>query len=85
MIVMLTLMLSGIATFGQAQAQLADAEAAMAKRNDCFKCHAVEKPKKDPSYKSVAARMRLKSDGMAITLPAAAWSNWKTAAKRSTR
>lgn len=34
----------------------ADAAKALAKENDCFKCHAVDKTKKGPSYKKVAAK-----------------------------
>lgn len=28
------------------------------KRNDCFKCHAVDKTKKGPSYKKIAAKYK---------------------------
>jgi cytochrome c len=40
----------------------ADEEAARAllKKNDCFKCHAVDKTKKGPSYKKIAAKYREK-------------------------
>lgn len=31
---------------------------ALAKNSDCFKCHAVEKRKKAPSYKDVAAKYK---------------------------
>lgn len=34
---------------------------ALLKRNDCFKCHAVDKTKKGPSYKKVAAKLKTKS------------------------
>ncbi|MCB1955006.1 MAG: c-type cytochrome [Rhodocyclaceae bacterium] len=34
----------------------ADAAKSLAKENDCFKCHAVNKTKKGPSYKKVAAK-----------------------------
>lgn len=40
-----------------------DAAKALAKKNDCFKCHAVEKTKKGPSYKKVAEKYRGKADG----------------------
>lgn len=40
-----------------------DAARSLAKRNDCFKCHAVDKTKKGPSYKSIAAKYKNKSDG----------------------
>ena len=35
-----------------------DAKAAekLAKKNDCFKCHAIDKTKKGPSYKKIAAK-----------------------------
>lgn len=36
----------------------ADAAKALAKRNDCFKCHAVDKTKKGPAYKKVAAKYK---------------------------
>ncbi|BAL26318.1 c-type cytochrome [Azoarcus sp. KH32C] len=36
----------------------ADAAKALAKDNDCFKCHAVDKTKKGPSYKKVAEKYK---------------------------
>jgi cytochrome c len=43
-----------------------DAEAAekLLKRNDCFKCHAIDKDKRAPAYKKVAARLRARSYGV---------------------
>jgi len=41
----------------------ATAARALAKSNDCFKCHAIDKTKKGPSYKSVAAKYKGKADG----------------------
>ena len=43
----------------------ADAHAAqaLAKRNDCFKCHAIDKTKKGPSFKKVAAKYKGKPEG----------------------
>lgn len=35
-----------------------EAAKALAKRNDCFKCHAVDKTKKGPAYKKVAAKYK---------------------------
>lgn len=35
-----------------------DAAKALAKKNDCFKCHAVDKTKKGPSYKKIAAKYK---------------------------
>jgi cytochrome c len=40
----------------------ADAAKSLAKRNDCFKCHAVDKTKKGPSYKSIAIKYKGKAD-----------------------
>lgn len=40
-----------------------DAAKALAKRNDCFKCHAVDKAKKGPSLKKIAAKYAGKADG----------------------
>lgn len=36
----------------------ADAAKALAKSNDCFKCHAIEKTKKGPSYQSIAKKYK---------------------------
>jgi len=35
-----------------------DAAKALAKKNDCFKCHAIDKTKKGPSYKKLAAKYK---------------------------
>ena len=42
-----------------------DAEAAqeLARRNECFKCHAIDKKKKGPAYTRVAAKLKTKPDG----------------------
>jgi cytochrome c len=40
----------------------ADAAKALAKSNDCFKCHAIDKTKKGPSYKKIAEKYRGKPD-----------------------
>ena len=44
----------------------ADAAAAQAllKKNECTKCHAVDKEKKGPSYKKVAAKYKGKADAV---------------------
>ena len=42
----------------------AEAAQALAKKNDCFKCHAIDKTKKGPAYKLVAARLKTKPDGV---------------------
>ncbi len=41
----------------------ADAAVALAKKNNCFKCHAIDKTKKGPSYKKIAAKYKGKADG----------------------
>ena len=41
----------------------ADAALALAKKSDCLKCHAVDKDKKGPSYKKIAAKYKGKPDG----------------------
>jgi cytochrome c len=41
----------------------ADAANALAKSNGCLKCHAVDKTKKGPSYKKIAAKYKGKADG----------------------
>ena len=40
----------------------ADAAKKLAKRNDCFKCHAVDKTKKGPSYMKISAKYKGKAD-----------------------
>jgi cytochrome c len=40
----------------------ADAAKALAKSNDCFKCHALDKPKKGPSYKKIADKYKGKAN-----------------------
>jgi len=35
----------------------------LAKKNDCFKCHAIDKSKKGPSYKKIAAKYKEKKMG----------------------
>ena len=47
----------------QASAFDEDAAKALAKKNDCFKCHAIDKTKKGPSYKKVAAKYHGKPEG----------------------
>lgn len=40
----------------------ADAAQALAKKSDCLKCHAIDKTKKGPSYKKIAAKYKGKAD-----------------------
>jgi cytochrome c len=46
----------------------ADAAQALFKKNDCSKCHSVDKTKKGPSLKSIAAKYKGKADGQAIVI-----------------
>lgn len=51
-------------TLGSAQAAVdVDAATATLKRNECTKCHDVNKTKKGPAYKKVAAKYQGKPDG----------------------
>ena len=40
-----------------------EAAKALAKSNDCLKCHAADKDKKGPSMKKIAAKYKGKADG----------------------
>jgi cytochrome c len=40
----------------------ADAAQALARQNNCFKCHAVDKDKDGPSFKKTATKMKGKAD-----------------------
>ena len=51
----LILSVSGSAAFAAADANAAKA---FAKKNDCFKCHAVDKTKKGPSYQKINAKIK---------------------------
>ena len=41
----------------------ADAAQALAKKNDCAKCHSIDKTKKGPAFKKIAATYKGKADG----------------------
>ena len=61
-----TLVFGGISVLAMTSAHAAvDADAAQAlfKKNDCTKCHAVDKTKKGPSLKKIAAKYKGKADG----------------------
>lgn len=51
-----------------AQAVDADAAKALIKENECSKCHALDKEKKGPSYKKIAAKYKGKPDGEEKTI-----------------
>ena len=64
----ISLLLTGslfFAVAGLSPVHAADEAAAqaLAKKNDCLKCHAVDKTKKGPSYKKIAAKYKGKADG----------------------
>jgi len=48
-----------------AQAADADAALALARQNNCLKCHAIEKDKDGPSYKKVAEKYKGKANAEA--------------------
>lgn len=60
------LLLIALAGATPAKAQQVDAEAAeeLARRNECFKCHAIDKKKKGPAYTRIAAKLKAKPDGV---------------------
>lgn len=41
----------------------AEVAQALAKKNDCFKCHSIDKTKKGPSLKKIAAKYKGKAEG----------------------
>ena len=45
-----------------AQAADADAAQALARQNNCFRCHSVDKAKDGPAWKDVAAKYKGKAD-----------------------
>jgi len=50
---------------GHVQAADADAAQALARRSNCFKCHAIDKPKEAVAWKEVAAKNKGKADAQA--------------------
>jgi len=59
------LLLLALAAAAPAHAEVdTGAAQALAKRNDCFKCHAIDKTKKAPAYRRVAARLKAKPDAV---------------------
>jgi cytochrome c len=48
----------------------ADAAAALFKKNDCSKCHSVDKAKKGPALKKIAANHKGKADAQAAIIKA---------------
>ena len=57
-------LLVALAGLSPAHAAVDEAAAkALAKKNDCFKCHAIDKTKKGPSYQKIAAKYKEKKLG----------------------
>lgn len=56
------LLLLSIPQLPAAQAADAAAAQALARKSDCFKCHAVDKKKDGPAYREVASKYRGKAD-----------------------
>lgn len=63
LLIPLAVALMGLGNSAQAAEVDADAANKLARRNDCFKCHAIDKTKKGPSYKKIAAKYKGKADG----------------------
>lgn len=55
---LLCLMFSVLALSGTVHAADAEAAEALAKRNNCFKCHGRDKPKAGPSLKAIAEKYK---------------------------
>lgn len=49
-------------SFSMASAMDTDAAKSLAKRNNCFKCHAVDKAKDGPAYQTIAGKYRDDAD-----------------------
>jgi cytochrome c len=60
-----TVALSTLAFFPSANALDEEAAKALAKQNNCLKCHAIEKDKDGPAYKAVAAKYKGKANAEA--------------------
>lgn len=65
-VIVLALAAWGLAAAPAVQAVDADAAQALARQNNCFKCHAVDKKKDGPSFKESAAKFKAKPDGAAL-------------------
>lgn len=65
--IVLPLAVAALAGFSTQTMAAVDADAAQAlfKKNDCSKCHAVDKSKKGPALKKIAAKYKGKADGQA--------------------
>lgn len=61
------LLLAGLAIQGSAHAQVINPDAAkkLAKANNCYRCHAVERDKNGPGWAEIGNKYRSKPDGEA--------------------
>ena len=59
-------LVTGLLSLGMTGSAFAAVDAAAAKKlaksNDCFKCHALDKTKKGPSYKKIAINLKKEAD-----------------------
>lgn len=56
------LVLACVGAASSAQAADAAAAEALARKSDCFKCHAIDKKKDGPPYKEISAKYKGKAD-----------------------
>src|SRR5450830_1093913 len=56
------LLIAALSSSVSANAMDAEAAQQLARQNNCFKCHSVDKTKDGPSYKDVAAKYKGKAD-----------------------
>lgn len=59
-----SMLAAGLGASSSASALDAAAAEKLARKNDCFKCHAYNKTKKGPSYKKIAEKYKGKPEGM---------------------
>ena len=60
-----TLLACAVVALGAANAVDVDAAKALAKQNNCLKCHAIDKEKDGPAFKKVAEKYKGKADAQA--------------------
>jgi cytochrome c len=62
--------IAALASFSTYSLAAVDADGAQAlfKKNDCSKCHSVDKTKKGPALKKIAAKYKGKADGQAAVI-----------------
>ena len=63
-----TALLASFSPSAVAQSFDEDAAVSLAKKSGCLKCHSVDKRKKAPSYKEIAAKFRGRSDAETVLL-----------------